>query len=170
MNSVLKEQTLDDEGLNTLMCEIEYVINDRPITKNTYHHSDLEPLTPNHLLLMKRKPNLPPGVFDKDDIYHRRRWRQVQYMANLFWHRWVREYLPLLQERQKWHEIKRNLQIGDVVLIVDSNSPRNSWPMGIICETIPDSNGLVRQVKVKTATNILIRPVDKLCRILEGDC
>lgn len=74
------------------------------------------------------------------------------------------------QERQKWHEIKRNLQIGDVVLIVDSNSPRNSWPMDIICETIPDCNGLVRQVKVKTATNILIRPVDKLCRILEGDC
>lgn len=170
MNSVVREQTLDDEGLNTLMCEIEYMINDRPITKNTDHHSDLEPLTPNHLLLMKRKPNLPPGVFDKDDIYHRRRWRQVQYMANLFWHRWVREYLPLLQERQKWHEIKRNLQIGDVVLIVDSNSPRNSWPMGIICETIPDCNGLVRQVKVKTATNILIRPVDKLCRILEGDC
>lgn len=62
MNNVLKEQTLDDEGLNTLMCEIEYMNNDRPITKNTYHHSDLEPLTPNHLLLMKRKPNLPPGV------------------------------------------------------------------------------------------------------------
>lgn len=101
MNSVLKEQTLDDEGLNTLMCEIEYMINDRPIIKNTDHHSDLEPLTPNHLLLMKRKPNLPQGVFNKDDIYRRRRWRQVLYMANLFWRRWVREYLTLLQERQR---------------------------------------------------------------------
>lgn len=29
MNSVVREQTLDDEGLNTLMCEIEYMINDR---------------------------------------------------------------------------------------------------------------------------------------------
>ena len=169
MNSVLKEQTLDDEGLHTLMCEIEYTINDRPITKNTDHHSDLEPLTPNHLLLMKRKPNLPPGVFNKTDVYHRRRWRQVQYMANLFWHRWVREYLPLLQERQKWHDTKRNLQVGDIVVIVDSSAPRNSWPMGVVCETIPDSNGLVRQVKVKTATNTLIRPIDKLCLILEMD-
>eukprot|EP00105_Crassostrea_gigas_P034805 XP_019918953.1 PREDICTED: uncharacterized protein LOC105318561 [Crassostrea gigas] len=44
MNSVLKELTLDDEGLNTLMCEIEYMINDRPITKNTDHHSDLKHL------------------------------------------------------------------------------------------------------------------------------
>ena len=45
MNSVLKEQVLDDEGLHTLMCEIESVINDRPITKNTDQHSDLEPLS-----------------------------------------------------------------------------------------------------------------------------
>ena len=126
MNSVLKEQTLDDEGLHTLMCEIDYTINDRPITKNTDQHGDLEPLTPNHLLLLKRKPNLPPGVFDKTDLYHRRRWRQIQYMANLFWHRWVREYLPLLQERQKWHDIKRNFQIGDIVLVVDSNAAGSS--------------------------------------------
>ncbi|XP_062616110.1 uncharacterized protein LOC134277820 [Saccostrea cucullata] len=116
MNSVLKKQTLDDEGLHTLMYEIEY----------TDQHCDLEPLTPNHMLLMKRKPNLPPGVFDKTDLYHRRRWRQIQYMANLFWHHWVRKYLPLLQERQKWHDIKRNFQIGNIVLVVDLNGPRNS--------------------------------------------
>lgn len=34
------------------------------------------------------------------------------------------------------------------------------------CETTPDTNGLVRQVKVKTATNILIRPVDKFALFL----
>ena len=106
---------LDDEGLHTLMCEIESLINDRPITKNTNQHSDLERLTPNHLLLMKRKPNLPPGVFNKADFYHRRRWRQIQYIANPLWHRWVREYLPLLQKRQKWFDIKRNLQVVDIV-------------------------------------------------------
>ena len=38
----------------TLMSEIESVINDRPITKTTDQHSDLELLTPNHLLLMKQ--------------------------------------------------------------------------------------------------------------------
>lgn len=43
MNSFLKEQTLGDEGFNILMYEIEYMINDRPITNTTDHHSDLEP-------------------------------------------------------------------------------------------------------------------------------
>lgn len=169
MNSVLREQTLDDEGINTLMCEIESTMNERPITKNSDRPNDLEALTPNHLLLLKGNPSLPPGVFNKADNYCRRRWRQVQYMANLFWQRWVREYLPLLQERQKWYSKKRNLNVGDVVLIVDSNAPRNSWPMGVVLETIPDKLGFVRQVKVKTATNILTRPIDKLCVILELD-
>jgi hypothetical protein len=169
MNSVVREQTLDEEGLHTLMCEIEYTLNDRPITKNSDEPCDLEALTPNHLLLMKRKPSLPPGVFSKTDSYSRRRWKQVQYMANLFWQRWLREYLPLLQERQRWHDIKRNLKIGDVVLIVDSNAPRNSWPMGVVVETMPDRLGMVRQVKVRTSTNVLVRPIDKLCLILETD-
>jgi hypothetical protein len=162
------EQALD-EGLHTLMCEIEYTINDRPITKNSDHYSGLEPLTPNHLPLMKRKSYLPPGVFHKTDVYHRRRWRQVQYMTNLFWHLWVRKYLPLLLEQQRWHDIKRHLQVGDIVAIVDPSAPWNSWPMGVVFETISGSNGLVRQVKVKTETNTLIRPIDKLCLILELD-
>ena len=90
-------------------------------------------------------------------------------MANLFWHCWVREYLPLLQGRQKWHTNKRNMEVGDTVLVVDSNAPRNSWPMGKILETIPDSAGVVRQVKVMTQTNTLVRPITKLCLILESD-
>jgi hypothetical protein len=75
---------------------------------------------------MRRQPNLPPGVFEKTDNYCRRRWRQVQCMADLFCRRWIKEYLPLLQERQKWHEVKRNLKIGDVVLVVDSSATRSS--------------------------------------------
>lgn len=126
INSVIKEQTLNDEGLHTLMCEIAFIVNDRPITMNSDRYCDLEALTPIHLIFMKRSPNLPPGIFNKHDNYCRRRWRQVQNMANLFWQRWIREYLPLLQERQKWHTERKNLNIGDVVLIVDSNAPRNS--------------------------------------------
>lgn len=101
VNIVVREQVLNDDCLHTLFCEIEAILNDRPITANSNVLSDLEPFTPNHLLLMKRKPNLPSGIFSKTDNYGKRRWRQVQYMANLFWCRWVREYLPLHQERQK---------------------------------------------------------------------
>ncbi len=98
---MLNQQVLDEEGLYTILCEVEAIMNDRPITKASDDPNDLEPLSPNHLLLMKKQPIMPPGVFVKEDCYSRRRWRQIQYMADLFWSRWTREYLPLLQERQK---------------------------------------------------------------------
>ncbi|TWW54610.1 hypothetical protein D4764_0264710 [Takifugu flavidus] len=101
LGALLKEQTLTDDSLQTFLCEVESIINGRPITSVSDDPCDIEPLTPNHLLLMKTQPNMPPGIFNKDDLYARKRWRQVQYLADLFWRRWTREYLPLLQERQK---------------------------------------------------------------------
>lgn len=168
LNALVKEQTLTDDSLQTLLCEVESIINDRPITSPSDDSRDLEPLTPNHLLLMKVQPNMPPGTFNKDDQYARRRWRQVQYLADLFWTRWTREYLPLLQERQKWTKLKRNFEPGDVVLVVDSSFPRNTWIMGRIIQTIPDSSGTVRRVKLQTKTSTLERPINKLCLLQEA--
>ena len=53
--ALMKEQPLDDEGLTTLMCEVESVVNGRPITKSSDNASDSETLTPNHLLLLRPK-------------------------------------------------------------------------------------------------------------------
>lgn len=165
--SIVRQQVLDEESLQTVLCEVETILNDRPITVVSDDASDPEPLTPNHLLLLKGKPLLPPGVFNKEDCYARRRWRQVQYIADLFWKRWVREYLPLMQERQKWNVVRKNLKPDDIVLIMDEASPRNSWLMGRIIETMPDSRGHVRRVKIRTRSNILERPITKLCLLLE---
>ena len=166
--SILKEQELDDEGLETLLCEVEAILNSRPITTVTEDNQDLEALTPNHILLLKTHPAFPPGLFQKSDRYVRRRWKQVQYLADLFWKRWTREYLPLLQERQKWLTIKRGIQKGDVVMVVDSTAPRGSWPLGRVLEIHPGSQGLTRTVTLRTKSGVLMRPVSKLCLLLEA--
>lgn len=148
-------------------CEAEAIINSRPITSPSSDPNDLEALTPNHLLLLKTKPSLPPGLFQKDDLYARRRWRQVQYVADLFWKRCIKEYLPELQQRQKWLHVSRNFKPGDIVLIVDETAPRNSWVMGKIIQSVPDEHGLVRHIRVKTKTSELDRPITKICLLLE---
>ena len=168
LRALLLEQTTDDEGLTTLMCEVESILNSRPITVVSEDSRDLEPLTPNHLLLLKSDTMMPPGVFQKKDLLSRRRWRQIQYLSDIFWKRWAREYLPLLQSRQKWLYPRRNLAIGDVVLVAAENTSRNSWPLGRIEQVFPDKKGFVRRVKVKVKSAILERPVDKLVLLIEG--
>jgi len=163
LSSVMKEQVLDDESLTTVFCLAESVINSRPITVVSDDHRDLEPLTPNHLLLLREDPVLPPGDFVMQDIYSRRRWRQVQYLADVFWRRWTREYLPLIQLRQKWLQSSKNIAVGDIVIVMDDNAPRNAWNIGRVIETLPSSDGLVRTVKVATKSGNLTRPVHKLC-------
>ena len=82
----------------------------------------------------------------------------------------MQEYLPLLQTRQKWLTPKRNVKLGDIVLIVDQDSPRGSWPMAKVIETFPDKWGFVRRAKLQTATRtVLERPVQKMCLLLEMD-
>ncbi len=168
LTSVLHQQTLNDEGFLTVLCEVEAILNDRPITGLSGDLNDLEALTPNHILTMKRMPILPPGLFEKSDLYLKRRWRQVQYISDLFWKRWLREYLPLLQERQRWSKERQSLVPGDIVLIADPTAPRGSWLLGRVLETYPDRKGLVRSAQVKTKTSTLVRPVTKLCLLQEA--
>lgn len=168
LNSILKEQVLHDESLETLFCETEAILNSRPITTVTEDEKNVEALTPNHILLLKTHPAFPPGLFQRSDMYIKRRLKQVQYLADLFWKRWTQDYLPLLQERQKWLTVKRGFQRGDVVLVVDSTAPRGSWPLGRRLEVQPDLKGLTRTVTLKTKTGVLVRPVTKLCLLLEG--
>ena len=60
---------------------------------------------------------MPPGFFRKEDLFSWRRWQQIQYLSYIFWKRWSKEYLPLLQSRQKWLYPRRNLAVGDAVLV-----------------------------------------------------
>ena len=167
---LLKEQTirLNDDGLCTLFCEVEYILNSRPITKVPNSPNDIEALTPNDLLLFRNVSTGPPGLFSRTDSYVKRRWRQIQYLADVFWHRWIKEYVPLLQERQKWFKPERNVKVGDIVLVVD-NTPRNTWVLGKVLNVLADKNNLVRVVTVKTKSAVLDRPVSKLCLVLEAD-
>ena len=163
------EQALIDDGLMTLLAEVESILNGRPLTRCSTDPRDLDSLTPNHLLLLKDQPSLPPGDFAKSDIYARRRWHQVPHLSNVFWQRWLREYLTLLQERQKWLHPQRNVCVNDIVLVVDSTAPRSSWLIGKVESCFPDRNGVVCNVVVRMKTSTLTWPISVLVLVLEGD-
>ena len=147
---------LDDESFRTLMKEMQNIVNSRPLTATNMSPDCPEPLTPNHLLTMKVKVLMPPPVvFQRADLYSRKRWRRVQHLANEFWNRWKKEFLQTLQTRQKWIKPQRNLRIGDVVLVKDDDLPRNQWKLARVEETLPSEDGYVRKVTVAIGTHLL---------------
>lgn len=65
--------------------------------------------------------------------------------------------------------MKRNLVLGDLVLVVDSTAPRNSWVVGQVIRTFPDRRGFVRQVHIKTKSRCLNRAITKVCLLQEAN-
>ena len=166
LSAITTQQPLTDDALLTLFSEAEHVVNSRPLTPITMNPEGEEPLTPNHLLMFRPTAQQAPGKFDCKDNFVHKRWRQIQYLSDLFWHRWRREYLQTLQTRQKWSGVKPNFAIGDVVLLADTASPRGKWPLGRIIQIFPDDLGHVRQVMVKSQNKTFRRPISKLCKLI----
>ena len=156
------DRILSEDQLATFMVEVERIVNDRPLTPVSSDTGDLNTLSPSALLLGRLDALLAPDEFIKADGY-RRSWRSTQYLVNQFWQRWLAEYMPLLQQRQKWLKPARNLCVGDVVLVVDRPSPRGCWPKAIVEEVFPDRDNLVRRARVRTAETTLLRDIRKLC-------
>ena len=169
MKAVLGSRSalVDLEALRTVFAEVTSILNSRPIYSFGDDPKDMEPLTPNHLLLQRRNLFAPQGIFAKEDVYSRKQWRHAQFIANCFWSRWVREYVPMLQHRHKWLLNRRNLAVNDLVLVVDNTLPRCRWLLGRVTKVFPGEDARVRTAEVNTKTSRLVRPVTKLCLLEE---
>ncbi|KAJ8705579.1 hypothetical protein PYW08_012625 [Mythimna loreyi] len=162
LRATLKERAPREEVLYTLLAEAELVINSRPLA---YVSCDTERpvvLTPNHLLLGSAAGDAPCTRRHAADVDSRRMWRRVNALADLFWRRWLREYLPTLQRRGKWCGDVPNISVNDVVVLIDESKPRSQWTKGVVTNVHPGSDSVVRVVDVRTNTGILRRPVVKV--------
>ena len=155
------------ETLSTVFTEVVSILNSRPLTPIRDDPSDCEPLTSSYFLLQRENLALTPGCFEREDLYSRKQWRRAQFLADCSWKRWIREYIPTLQQRQKWIREKDNLKIGDVVLVVD-NSPRGRWLPGRVIKAFPGQDAKVRVTEINTKKSTLTRPVSKLCLLEEA--
>ena len=137
IKAILGQADINDEELMTAIVGAEGLINSRPLTYQSANHADDVPLTPNHFLQGQIGGQFAPMSVDETQYSSRKRWRRVQELVRHFWKRWLREWLPGLSARKKWHRERRNIQTGEVVLLISSDTPRGSWPMGRVVEVYP---------------------------------
>uniref|UniRef100_A0A1B0CRK0 Integrase catalytic domain-containing protein n=1 Tax=Lutzomyia longipalpis TaxID=7200 RepID=A0A1B0CRK0_LUTLO len=165
LKEVMKSQHPSDEELRTYFTEVQCILNNRPLTYVATEPEDDTALTPNLILLRRSGDNRPIGEFDDGDLISRKTWRKVQRMADQFWQRWMREYLPELARRTKWYHPVKPIAVGDVVVICDGQLPRNKWPMGRVVEVFVGKDGKIRSAAVQTKEGVYDRPVVKLAAL-----
>ena len=163
---------LTHDVLVTLMAEVCAIINGRPIVPVSSDSENPLVLTPSTLLTHKTDHISDVGITcDLKDLY-RSEWKRVQILADTFWSRWKREFLTTLQVRRKWPNSRPNIKKGDIILLKEPNVGRNEWPTGIVLETIPSGDNMIRKAVVCISkdgrTTKYIRPVTEMIVLLNN--
>lgn len=171
LKRILATAFLTYEEMNTLLVQIEAILNSRPITPLSCDPSDLVPLTPSHFLLGRTLTLLPSPQVHDDSLHLLPRYQRVQQLKAHFWDRFYHEYISELQKRVKWHRSNAELREGDMMIVKDDRLPPNRWVIGRITELHKGSDGIARVADLRTQTGTIRRAYNRLVPlpILEQD-
>ncbi|XP_026112361.1 uncharacterized protein LOC113091129 [Carassius auratus] len=161
---VIGSQSVPEDVLQTVLIEVEGILNSKPLGYVSSDVADLDPITPNMLLMGRRDASLPQVVYTPEPL-SKRRWRHSQTIIDHFWSYFTQHYLPGLQTRQKWQRVTQDLAENTVVMIIDPQLPRAQWPIGRVVKLIPSADGHVRSAQVQVNDRLYLRPVAKLVRL-----
>ena len=165
---ILGSRRVTEEVLGTTLCLVEQALNSRPVTPVSTDSRELEALTPNHFLLGQHATSFP-SLLPGEHFEHKKRYVRAQSYANAIWSRWLREYVPSLNKRVKWHTNSEfTLKTGDLVWVIEPDSPRGYYPLARIVKLNYGQDGCARSALVKTATREVTRPTVKLAPVLQG--
>ena len=156
------ETRLSLNDLFTLLDECANLVNERPIGLKPNSQTDPEYLSPNSLLLGRCSDRISAGPFDSKEVFSNKasdfssRFLKVQRITDQFWKIWQKLFFPTLIIRQKWHHQKRNLCVGDICKLKDSNAIRGDWRICEVVKGYPDAQNVVRNVDVKGAAKWMV--------------
>ncbi|XP_055708913.1 uncharacterized protein LOC129805179 [Phlebotomus papatasi] len=162
LHRVVGSCPLSYEELQTILTQVEAVLNSRPLTPISTDASDPAVLTPGHFLTGGPLTSLPDPSLQTLSMNHLSRWQLCQRLYQDFATRWQRDYIHQLQERKKWKKSEPNVRVGDLALLSKDNEPSIRWPLGEVTHVHPGPDGLVRVVDIRTATGTYRRPITRL--------
>ncbi|XP_012240155.1 uncharacterized protein LOC105680662 [Bombus impatiens] len=162
LTRVVGTELLTFEHLNTLVIEIEAILNSHPLTLISSDPKDPPVLTPGHSLIGDALTSLRERDFRTVPSGRLPSWQRIHQIKRHFWSRWYREYLNELTRRNKWDKGKYNIREGTVAILREDNMPSMQWPLGRVIKVHPGGDGVIRTATVQTATSILDRGVKRL--------
>ena len=160
LKKTLDRSTLNYEEMNTLLVEVERVINSRPIT---YVYDDKEAvsnaLTPSYLINGRSISTIPNcqnyDVVSTNQTLTRRS-RHHRQLLQQFLKRWRRDYLSSLRESHKTksrQDKKLDISVGDIVILKNDSTSKNFWKLAKIVELLPGRDEAIRSAVVNVGSD-----------------
>ena len=162
LKRVVGPEKLTFEEFTTVLCQVEAMLNSRPLLPIDSHSTEgVTALTAGHFLIGRPLTSYPETAIDVEPNLLKT-WNKCQGLAQSFWTRWATEYLRSLHVRSKWQYPEDNLLPGDIVVLRELNKHQIRWPLARVLQVYPGQDGFVRVALVKTATSTFKRPASKL--------
>ena len=171
IKKVLGRRHVSLSTLETIIIEIEVILNDRPLTFVLSEYGNPEPLTLAHLLHGWQITCIPHQAVELNELTDTsyREAAQVEKRAKLqaavlndFQKRWHHEYLISLRGYHKASENNQQHVKKDDVVVVHGDIPHTTCKMAVIGDLIMGRDGLIRAATIRILTSTTNRPITKL--------
>ncbi|XP_065197594.1 uncharacterized protein LOC135829115 [Sycon ciliatum] len=161
---MLHSANFTDEEVQTAFVQAETLLNSRPLTTVGSDADDLVPLTPQQLHIghIQVETAIEAAQASTTPAHPQRRWKAVQVAVDHIWLRWLKEFVPTLNIRQRWRMCRRNIMVADMVFYMAKDTPRGMWPLGKVVDVFPGANGLVRVMDILVKGKTYRRPTNLL--------
>ena len=133
--SLLGSNPSSFEDFQTIVIGAEGILNRRPLTKATDDINDPRPLSPMDALCpnaIRQAEGTLGDLPEPTAALMRETWQGNLDILQAFKSRFMREYIPFLQQRQKWNKSTKNPIVGQLVLLIDETKKRRCWKTGIV--------------------------------------
>ncbi|GFT18855.1 integrase catalytic domain-containing protein [Trichonephila clavipes] len=137
----LGRSRLTYEEFETVIIQVEGILNSRPLTPISNDFDNFEVLTRAHFLISRSINSiLEPIVININDN-RLSRWQKTTKVIQVVWKKWSTDYLNALQQRGKWMIEKDNVMCGTMVIVKEDFTPVCNWLLGRVVEVYHGSDG-----------------------------
>ena len=154
---------LNDELLQTVFCQVENLVNSRPVTRVSQDPED-GALTPNHVLILTS--NAPEDAAQLcTGTALRGKVKRLRAYLDSFWDKWSREYLLEQQRRTVWDRSRKDFRVGELVVVQENGVAQGRWPLAIVTEVVRGRDSRVRSLHLRAKGSTYHRPVCKVVKL-----
>lgn len=170
----LGQNRVTKQRLETILIEIEGLVNDRPLVTQSLDETSPLTITPAQLCLGRQIRSLPlDRAKVSEDVPFTKLQQYRKELLQKFWRTWRHDYLLSLQSSKYWFDKNTPpLEINQIVLIREDHMAKGRWKLGRVSEIFRGKDGLPRRIRLQINTGknkpgFVDRHINKLS-LLEG--